>query len=299
MWVVDANKKVFVYDTVGGLLGSWTLGSLNNNATVQGIATNGTDVWVVDSNADKVYNYAGAASRTSGSQNAASSFSLNTKGGNKSPTDIVTDGTSLWVVDNSTVDKVFKYTTAGAFSSSWTITTAGATSPTGITIDPTNVNHIWIVDNGTKRVYQYDYAANLPNGSNKAADAWFVLAAGNTNPQGIADPPLPRDLLTNETTVLSESVSTEAALRGNDAALEIMFCEPLKKSRIDTARPSVSRKVESHTRDLSYTVGAAPNYLTDDNRWARDNDSQSDVDDLFAEWDSNPLELLSLPDLGM
>jgi len=36
-------------------------------------------------------------------------------------------------------------------------------------------------------VYQYDYAANLPNGSSKAADAWFVLAAGNTNPQGIAD----------------------------------------------------------------------------------------------------------------
>ena len=68
-----------------------------------------------------------------------------------------------------------------------------------------------------------------------------------------------------------------------------MYYEPLKKVRIDTARRSESRTVESHTRDLSYTVGAAPNYLTDDNRWANDNDSQSDVDDLFAEWESDPL----------
>jgi len=78
-----------------------------------------------------------------------------------------------------------------------------------------------------------------------------------------------------------------------------MYYEPLKKFRIDTARPSVSRKVESHTRDLSYAVGAAPNYLTGDNLWATVNDSQSDVDDLFAAWTPTPLELLSLPDLGM
>ena len=63
VWVVDANKKVYVYNTTGGLLGSWTLGSLSTKATVQGIATNGTDVWVVDSYADKVYKYTGAASR--------------------------------------------------------------------------------------------------------------------------------------------------------------------------------------------------------------------------------------------
>jgi len=149
--VVDANKKVYVYNTSGGLLGSWTLGGLSKTPNLQGITTDGTDVWVVDSAADKVYRYAGAASLTGGNPPPPSSFSLNTRGGNKNPTDIVTDGTSLWVVDNSTVDKVFKYTTAGAFSSSWTITTPGATSPTGITIDPTNVGHIWIVDNGTDR----------------------------------------------------------------------------------------------------------------------------------------------------
>ncbi len=67
-----------------------------------------TDVWIVDSKSDKVFKYAGAASRLSGSQNAASSFSLNSS--NRSPKDIVTDGTSLWVVNDSTTDKVFKYT---------------------------------------------------------------------------------------------------------------------------------------------------------------------------------------------
>ncbi len=47
-----------------------------NSATPEGIATDGTDVWIVDSKSDKVFRYAGAASRLSGSQNAASSFSL-------------------------------------------------------------------------------------------------------------------------------------------------------------------------------------------------------------------------------
>ena len=188
-WVVDANRKVYVYNNSGGLLGSWTAGTLTTKATVEGIATNGTDVWIVDAKSDKVYKYTGAASRLSGSQNAASSFSLNS--GNTSPKDIVTDGVNLWVVNDSTTDKVFKYTIAGSLVSSWTITTAGATSPTGITIDPANVSNIWIVDSGTDRVYQYNAAATFANGSSHAADVSFALAAGNTNPQGIADPPAP------------------------------------------------------------------------------------------------------------
>ena len=188
-WVVDANRKVYVYNNSGGLLGSWTAGTLSTKAVVEGIATNGTDVWIVDANSDKVYKYAGAATRLSGSQNAASSFSLNSA--NTSPKDIVTNGVNLWVVNDSTTDKVFKYTTAGALVSSWTITTAGATSPTGITIDPANVSNIWIVDSGTDRVYQYNAAATFANGSSHAADVSFALAVGNTNPQGIADPPVP------------------------------------------------------------------------------------------------------------
>ena len=40
------------------------------------------------------------------------------------------------------------------------------------------------------------------------------------------------------------------------------------------------------------------NRITDNNRWASDK-HHTEVDDLFAQWDSDPLALLSLPDLGM
>jgi hypothetical protein len=186
VWAVDANKNVYVYSSGGSLLGSWSAGSLNPNAQVEGIATNGTDVWIVDAKVDKVFRYTNAAGRLSGSQNAAGSFNLN--GSNTSPKDIVTDGTNLWVVNDASTDKVFKYNLSGSLLGSWTISGAGS-SPTGITLDPTNVSNLWIVDSGTDRVYQFDNAASLTSGSQWPSTS-FALAAGNTNPQGIADPPV-------------------------------------------------------------------------------------------------------------
>ena len=158
IWVVDANRKVYVYDASGGLLGSWTAGTMSSTAVVEGIATNGNDIWIVDAKSDKVYKYAGAAANMpSGTKSSSSNFSLNS--GNTSPKDIVTDGASLWVINDSTTDKVFKYTVAGTLQGSWTIN-AGGGSPTGITLDPSSVNHLWIVDSATDRVYQYDGAAS-------------------------------------------------------------------------------------------------------------------------------------------
>jgi hypothetical protein len=187
VWVVDANKTVYVYNTSGGLLGSWLAGSLPSYADVQGITTNGTDVWIVDKKGDKVYKYTGAATRISGSQSAASSFSLN--GSNTSPTDLVTDGTSIWVVNDSSTDKVFKYTVGGSLVGSWTIFSGGG-SPTGITIDPSGGSDMWIVDSASDKVYLLSGARNLTSGS-VTASPLFALAAGNSNPQGIADPPVP------------------------------------------------------------------------------------------------------------
>jgi hypothetical protein len=153
---------------------------------VEGIATNGTDVWIVDAKSDKVYRYSGAASRTSGSQNAASSFNLNS--GNKEPTDIVTDGSSFWVTNFGLFsDKVFKYSLSGSLQGSWTLN-YDSYVPSGITIDPANPSHIWIVDAGTDRIYQFDNAVGRTSGS-QAPSTSFALAAGNTNPQGLADPP--------------------------------------------------------------------------------------------------------------
>ena len=259
-WVVDANRKVYVYNTSGGLLGSWTAGSLNTKAKVEDITVYGNDVWIVDAYSDKVYKYANAATRTSGTQNATSSFNLNS--GNLDPKGIVTDGTSLWVVnDSSYPDKVFKYTLTGQLLGSWLIDSHNA-KPTGLTINPAAPSSIWIVDSGTKSVYQYPSATSLTSGVRRLRG--LPLAAANTNPQGIADPPAPGSLLATETPVLAEPVSAEAALRGNDAALASMYEEPLKKVRIDTVRRSESRTVEYRTRDLSYTVGASANRIAND-----------------------------------
>jgi len=122
----------------------------------------------------------------SGSQNATSNFALNS--GNVSPKDLVTDGAHIWVVNDSTTDRVFKYSMTGALVGSWTIDSVNK-SPTGLTIDPSGATQsIWIVDNGTDRVYEYKNSQSRNSGSQSTLIS-FALAAGNTNPQGIADPP--------------------------------------------------------------------------------------------------------------
>jgi sugar lactone lactonase YvrE len=191
VWVVDANKTVYVYSNHGTLLGSWSPSGLNVNAQLEGVATNGTDVWLLDNGQDKIYKYTGAASRLSGSQSAVSSFNLASgKNGNANGKGLVTDRSSIWVVDDGTsTDKVFKYSLAGSSLGNWTIDTANS-HPTGLTINPASVSDIWIVDNVTLKVYQYANAATRISGSQNAA-ATFALAAGNTNPQDIADPPAP------------------------------------------------------------------------------------------------------------
>jgi hypothetical protein len=245
-WVVDANKTVYVYSTGGALLGSWSAGGLSSSAQLNGIATNGTDIWLLDNYTHKVYDYAGAASRLSGSQSASSSFSLATgKHGNNNTNGkgIVTDGTSFWVVDGSNL-KVFKYTLSGSLLGSWAIDPAN-THPTGITINPNNVSDIWIVDSGTLKVYDYTAAASRTSGSQNAS-ATFALAAGDTNPQGIADPP-PADMLLTlaPARALPELPSVAAfnvgsssgppaiagvpSLAGRDAMFALAVREPLQK----------------------------------------------------------------------
>ncbi len=242
VWVVDANKNVYVYSNHGVLLGSWSAGGLSSSATLTGIATDGTNIWLVDSYADKVYKYTGAASRLSGSQNAASSFNLaGGRNGDPNPQDIVTNGTDFWVVDGTAL-KVFKYTLSGSSLGSWTIDPAD-THPTGITIDPTNVSNIWIVDNGTDKVYQYTAAARRTSGSQNAS-ATFALAAGNTNPQGIADPPPAGTLITtaavpltlNEPAVVApdtvasvvpSAVASVPSVGSRDAVFGLLAGEPL------------------------------------------------------------------------
>ena len=50
-------------------------------------------------------------------------------------------------------------------------------------------HHLCVVDNASDRVYQFDNAVSRTSGSQSPSTS-FALAAGNTNPQGIADPPV-------------------------------------------------------------------------------------------------------------
>lgn len=195
VWVVNnaptGADAVCVYDSAGALLGSWTPKTTGGAdlGTPEGIATDGTNIWIVDDASNTVYRYSGAATRTSGAVKASSSFALAANGANvnASPRGITTDGKSLWVVDNAASDRVFKYTLAGWLGGAWTID-ARNSNPTGITLNPTSVNHLWVVDSGTDSVYSYNSATARTSGNQSAAGV-FKLVAGNSNPQGIADPP--------------------------------------------------------------------------------------------------------------
>ncbi|HUP80498.1 MAG TPA: hypothetical protein VM260_18260 [Pirellula sp.] len=63
-------------------------------------------------------------------------------------------------------------------------------------------------------MYQYDAAAGLTSGK-KSANSSFALSAGNTNPQGIADPPPPDNsgpLVTSTMAPLVTSKTIDSAL---------------------------------------------------------------------------------------
>lgn len=180
-WIIDKDAVVFVYNSTGGLIGSWKAEGIDKP---EGIASDDKNIWIVDRETDKVFLFAGAAMRKSGTIKATSSFSLNSK--NLNAMDIASDGTHLWIVNDAGADQIFRYSTKGVLEGSWKLD-ARNTSPTGLTIDPNHIDHIWVVDSGSDAVYQYDSATNRLDGIQNASKV-FVLAAGNTYPQGIADP---------------------------------------------------------------------------------------------------------------
>jgi hypothetical protein len=182
VWVIDSNHTVYVYDGSGALQGSWAAGGLSQP---EGIATDGTDIWIVDAGSDQVHRYLGAANLLAGSPSPDSSFGLSLVNGNSNPTGITANGTNLWVVNNN-LDKVFKYTVAGAYVSSWNLNAANS-APTGVTLDPSGVStSLWVVDAAADRIFEYENALGNLGGSLGAS---YALDVGNANSQGIADPP--------------------------------------------------------------------------------------------------------------
>ena len=193
LWVIDANQFVYVYTSAGVLEGSWRAAGMPWNALPEGIATDGTNIWIVDNRSDRVFYYPAAASRLSGSQSPRTNFALAI--GNNQPRDIVygfQNGLAyLWTVnDDPKLDRVFRYTlnTQGVTvgSVSWMLGPFVVT-PTGITVDPSNATmDIWVVDDTFDAVITYRSGRTLVA---PAPASQIPLPSGNTSPQGIADPP--------------------------------------------------------------------------------------------------------------
>jgi hypothetical protein len=191
LWVLDDNKNIYLHNANGTSAGQWKAGDLGS--APEGIAVSGQDVWIVDSGSDKIYWYDNGATWTSGTHTATKTFTLNSAITNAKG--IATDGDRLWLVNDGTMDKVYVYDVGGAVETnptlsllgSWALASGNA-KPTGLTIDPTGSSmSIWVVDNGTDKVYEYANARSLTSGSG-ATPTTFNLAYGNSNPQDIADP---------------------------------------------------------------------------------------------------------------
>jgi RHS repeat-associated protein len=196
IWTVDNDDRVYVYDpATGDLLGSWTAGTINNP---EDIATDGTDIWILDRADDRIYRYAGAASRRGGQQPPTDSLQLHQD--NRDGYGLATDGDRFWVVDKN-AGAVFVYNLNGTFLGRWSIDPQNK-QPTGITLDPGGSRDVWIVDLHHNAVFRYENSKSLLSGSQNAADS-FQLGPGNVRPEGLADPVYAYSL----NTVISSDIS--------------------------------------------------------------------------------------------
>jgi hypothetical protein len=132
LWIVDAqqNVQVHIYKPDGTHVGNWIADFVKK---AQDIATDGSDMWIVDDGSNTVWRFHTGASwtgTTSGEHHAPDpisssdpfpSFRLDPA--NQSPTGMVTDGKTIWVTDShGNTNTVFVYDAAhGTRLGEWTL----------------------------------------------------------------------------------------------------------------------------------------------------------------------------------
>jgi hypothetical protein len=154
-------------------------------------------------------------------------------------------------------------------------------TPTGLTIDPTNGSQaIWIVDSGTDRVYEYADGRTRTSG-NLSAAATFGLAPGNTNPQGIADPPAPTgsqsSLLSNEAAVQVSLIAASADLQAKQSSVKPNSSH-VNEQNLDVLMQNAGTS-PAHTLLMSDFIFSNANHFRSDEATA--GDDVEDTVDLF------------------
>ena len=151
------------------LLEDLDLNVLNTNA--QGIATDGSYLYVPDLNQSTIYAY-----DFDGTRQTTQEFSR--QAANQHPRGIVFDGTYFWIIDNND-DVVYSYDADGStplISRNFTLSTAN-NNPSGITSDGT---YLYVAQfTGTPAVFVYDTSGN------EQTTRRFDLHSDNDGPRGI------------------------------------------------------------------------------------------------------------------
>lgn len=294
IWYVALDGFVASDDADGNRVGVWFPDDISKP---EGIATNGQDIWIVDKSTDRVYFYADAADypgppyTTLHHVTATTSFAL--ANGNNNPRGITTDGNYMWVVNSKNAkDEVFKYTTSGSLVGQWTIDSANI-NPRGITIDPSNVDHLWIVDSTTDSVYQYNGAAAFTSGTHNSNDS-FALAAANSNPQGIADPPPPSEVVSNaKKTGNPRPIQTNVALVNRSITANFTTVDTGFTSTLDISSKANRATKRQHANGFNFSLAGSTDLanLAGNQLESTQNKTAAErtLDDVMAEWESSEL----------
>ena len=148
----------------------------NTNPT--GIWSDGTTMWAVDGDGNKIYAY----NLSTKARDSSKDFDTLGIAGNTDPTGIWSDGTTMWAVDTGN-DKIYAYNLSTKDRDSSkdfdTLISAGNDSPRGIWSDGTTM---WVADVGNDKIYAYNLSTKARDSSK---DFDTLDSASNNAPYGI------------------------------------------------------------------------------------------------------------------
>ncbi|QDU59615.1 tRNA3(Ser)-specific nuclease WapA precursor [Planctomycetes bacterium Pan216] len=263
-WTASQDGTVLVTQRDGTILAEWTA---TEAVDISGIATDETNLWLLDAGRGRVDYFEERAATINGSHTADGGFLLDAA--NASPSGITTDGSTIWISDD-VADAVFLYDTAGTLLGQWTLDGANLDA-SGLTLNPAGValgsTELWVVDRADAMVYYYEAGLAQLNGS-LSATGTFNLAVGNASPEGIADPVNQIGLdervfdlisVAGELDEWSFSASTgqqilvQAAL-GSDKGFHLQLASPTGNVLIDGPFDSSGPILLNETGDFTLTV---------------------------------------------